>query len=277
MSSKLGVSSYMFYWGILYLHLSAEQLIEKTAELDLRVLQICDNLPLIGLTVNQLDSLREIGYQKNVTLEVGTRGFDQDELHTYIGIARRLGSNILRFVPWSGKETLSKLSVKTLVDFLNPLLKDCENNKVIIALENHSELADEDLVKIVGKINSPYLRICLDTANSTGLLQKPLDTVRLLAPSTISLHLKDFVVTKRAGKGYMISGAPLGKGWLDIPAVFAALERQHRHPSVLLELWVDPCKSESETLQKEEEWIRQSVDYAKLTLKPNLHKEFDIQ
>jgi sugar phosphate isomerase/epimerase len=265
-SEKLGISSYLFFWAIQYLHLSAEQIVEKTADLELHVLQICDNLPLSSLSDRELEALRALAASKSIALEVGTRGFDQDELRRYIEIARRLGSKILRFVPWSGKEELSSLSVEALANFIQPLLKDCETFDVSLAIENHSEIADEDLVRLVTKIKSPYVGICLDTANSTGLLQKPLETVRLLAPFTLSLHLKDFTVLKKGGKGYVISGIPLGQGWLDVPAVFNALQSQHKRPNILLELWVDPCPSEPETLQKEEYWIRQSIDYARRTI-----------
>lgn len=269
MSGELGVSSYLFFWAIQYSGLSASELIEKTAALDLHILQICDNLSLNGIPPDQLDALRELARRKNVALEVGTRGFDQDELFAYINIAERLGSKILRFVPWSGAETLSRLSIEALADFLKPLLHACELHQVTIALENHSEITDEDLVRLVDAIHSPFLGICLDTANSTGLLQKPLQTVELLAPHTVSLHLKDFVVTKKAGKGYAISGVPLGQGWLDIPAIFDTLKRNKRQPNVLLELWVDPCESQQETLQKEDNWIRQSVDFARSILENN--------
>ena len=267
MISKLGLSSYIFYWGIQYHKYSVTQLVEMTAGLDLHVLQICDNLPLTGLLPNQLDSLREFACSKSLALEVGTRGFDRDELYSYIKIAVQLGSPILRFVPWSGQETLSKLSIGTLSDFLKPVLDACENHHVTIALENHSEISDEDLARLVEDMHSPYLGICLDTANSTGLLKKPLETVELLAPYTVSLHLKDFQVTKRAGKGYVISGVPLGKGWLDIPAVFDILAKYHKQPNVLLELWVDPCEVEQTTLQKENDWIEESISYARKIIK----------
>jgi Sugar phosphate isomerases/epimerases len=262
MTFELGLSSYIFYWGIQYRKLSATQLVEMTVGLGLHVLQICDNLPLIKLLPEQIESLGELACSKNLALEVGTRGFDQNELYSYIEIAARLGSPILRFVPWSGLETLSKLTIGGLSDFLKPMLESCENHQVTIALENHSEISDVDLVRLVEDMHSPYLGICLDTANSTGLLQKPLETVELLAPYTVSLHLKDFQVTKRAGKGYVISGAPLGKGWLDVPAVFRTLAKYNKQPNVLLELWVDPCDAEQSTLQKENDWIEQSIGYA---------------
>jgi L-ribulose-5-phosphate 3-epimerase UlaE len=267
MTSELGLSSYIFYWGILYRQLSATQLVEMTAGLGLHVLQICDNLPLTNLLPEQLESLRELAHSRNLALEVGTRGFDQNEMYAYIEIAAKLGSPILRFVPWPGAETLSKLTPSGLSDFLKPVLEACENQHVTIALENHSEIADADLAQLVEDMHSPYLGICLDTANSTGLLQKPLETVELLAPYTVSLHLKDFQVTKRAGKGYVICGAPLGQGWLDISQVFRILEKYHKQPNVLLEQWVDACETEQSTIQKENDWIEQGIGYAqKFTL-----------
>ena len=137
------------------------------ADLDLHVLQICDNLPLTGLSARELDDLRLFASSKSIALEEGTRGFDQGDLRIHIEIAQRLGSKILRYVPWSGAEELSTLSIEVLFDFIQPLLKDFESFDVTLALENHAEIADEDLVKLISELNSPYVGICLDTARSS--------------------------------------------------------------------------------------------------------------
>jgi 3-oxoisoapionate decarboxylase len=120
------------------------------------------------------------------------------------------------------------------------------------AIENYFDLPAAQLAEFVGRVDDERVGVCLDTANSIGILERPLETEALLAPYVVSLHLKDFVVTKPV-QGYRVSGAPLGQGWLDAPAVLDMLERTGRPFNVLLELWVDPAETHEATVRKEEE------------------------
>jgi L-ribulose-5-phosphate 3-epimerase UlaE len=78
----------------------------------------------------------------------------------------------------------------------------------------------------------------------------------------VSVHLKDFTVLKHRA-GYQITGAPLGKGWLDVSATLALLTRSPRRPRLLLELWVEPGPDKDETARKEQAWLVASLDYAR--------------
>jgi sugar phosphate isomerase/epimerase len=220
----------------------------------------------------ELDELKVLARQRNIFLEVGTRGFDQDELCAYIEIAKRFDSPILRFVPWNGGEAQSRLSIDGLMQFLQSLLPACQEYGITLALENHFDIPEDDLARIVLRMNHPNLGICLDTTNSTGLLQHPLKTVETLAPYAVSLHLKDFFVTKNGPKGYTITGCPLGTGWLDLPAVIRLVEEQPRRMNVLLELWVAPADTPEEMVRKEQDWIEQSIAYAKGLLSPRIKR-----
>jgi len=146
-----------------------------------------------------------------------------------------------------------------MVDHLLPF---CREHDITLAIENYFDLSDQDLAAFVQRVNDERVGVCLDTANSTGFLEKPLKTTELLAPYVVSLHLKDFIVTKPV-MGYRISGVPLGQGWLNIPAVLETVSRTGRQPNVLLELWVDPAETPEATLRKEDDWVRQSVAYAR--------------
>ncbi|RPJ50470.1 MAG: hypothetical protein EHM21_04915 [Chloroflexi bacterium] len=267
MDGELGLSSYIYFWSIQYLGLSSKDLVERTAELGLRVLQICDNLPLLGLSERELDALKNVARERNVILEVGTRGFDPAEMHEYIRITERLEAKILRFVPWMGNEDRRAVSVDEIVAFLTPLLPACQERGITMAIENHFDVADEDLAEVVRRINHPNLGTCLDTTNSTGLLQHPMKTTEILAPYAVSLHLKDYYVTKKGPKGYTISGCPLGTGWQDLPALIREVEKYNRPMNTLLELWTEPCDTPEETMHKEQAWIEQSAAHAKNLLK----------
>jgi sugar phosphate isomerase/epimerase len=243
--------------------LTAWDLLDKIRSLGLAVLQICDNVPLIDWDRSSLQQLREAAQRQGVILELGARGLNVDNLRAYLDIAAALQAHLLRIVPWAGSRTEHGLPIDRLYAVVDQLLPFCQEHDIMLAIENHFDVPDQDLAEFVRQVNHVRVGVCLDTANSTGFLQKPLETAKMLAPYVVSLHLKDFVVTKKPGIGYWISGVPLGQGWLDIPAVLDIVDRAGRQPNVLLELWMAPAETHEATLHQEEDWVRQSVAHAR--------------
>jgi sugar phosphate isomerase/epimerase len=268
MNLKLGLSSYAYYWAVQTTGphqsspLSAWDLLEKVTALDLEVLQICENLPLIDLAPGDLIGLGEAARRLGVILEVGARGSDVESLIRYLEVTHLLGAHLLRLSPWSGLKVQQRFAIDKLRQVVDQLLPRCREYEVTLAIENYFDLPDQELAAFVQGVKDDHVGVCLDTANSVGLLEKPPRTAELLAPFAVSLHLKDFVVSKPV-MGYVVSGVPLGQGWLDAQAVLDVVSRAGRHPNVLLELWVDPAEDYAATVRKENEWVRQSVDFAR--------------
>jgi sugar phosphate isomerase/epimerase len=268
MLQRLGLSSYAYHWAICatpedgVAPMTAWDLVNKTASLGLKVLQICENLPLIAWDKKSLERLKDLALREDITLEIGARGLDVDLLRSYLNLAQTLSARVLRIVPWSGAETQQKSPIDRLHGVIHQILPFCREHDITLAIENYFDLSDQELAAFVQRVNDKYVGVCLDTANSTGFLEQPLKTAELLAPYVVSLHLKDFVVIKPA-MGYRISGVPLGRGWLDARAVLEVVSQGGRHPNVLLELWVDPAETQEATLCKEDDWVCQSVTYAR--------------
>jgi len=272
MNNRLGLSSYAYYWATKATSseeaspLTPWDLLDKVTALGLEALQICDNVPLMDWEGAELERLGEAARGQGVILETGAQSLDVDYLHAYLDVSHLLGAHILRVVPWAGSETQERLSVGRVHDLVKQLLPLCREHDITLAIENHFDLPDQDLAAVVQRVNDERVGVCLDTTNSTGFLQKPVETAEILAPYVVSVHLKDFVVTKKPGMGYRISGVPLGQGWLDAAAVLEVVGRAGRRPNMLLELWVEPAESHEATLRKEDEWVRQSVAYARSQL-----------
>jgi len=207
--------------------------------------------------------LRETAQRKGVTLEVGASSLKLEYLRAYLDITLALDAHLLRIVPWSGSEAQHKVPLERLYQVVDRFLPFCREHDITLAVENYYDLPDQELAAFIRQVDDERVGVCLDTANSTGLLEKPLETVERLAPYVVSLHLKDFVVRKKTSRGYWISGAPLGQGWLDVPAVLDIVSRTGRQPNVLLELWMDPAKTYEATVRQEDNWVRQSVAYAR--------------
>ena len=81
---RLGLGSYTFAWAIgVPGHpptrpMTAFDLLEAAARLDVQVVQICDNLPLLQLSPAELDRFANRAYELNFQVELGTLGLDPE-------------------------------------------------------------------------------------------------------------------------------------------------------------------------------------------------------
>jgi len=260
---KIGIGSYAYRWAVGYGEflpskpLSPFELLEKAAELDAEVVQFCENIRLQKYQERELRRLRRIAEERSIVIEVGVQEVDLSVLERHLKIAALLGSKLLRVALNTPRK---HPTIDQSVAIINRLLPFLRIENITLALENHFHLSSKEMVELVEKIDSPLVAICLDTANSVGLLEKPLDTVKCLAPYAVSVHLKDFKIIQ-SSVGYVITGAPLGQGLLDVEKVVNILEQSGRNPNIILEFWLDKAEKEDAILQVEEEWVRQSFKY----------------
>jgi len=118
------------------------------------------------------------------------------------------------------------------------------------------------LAQVLERIGSPQVGICLDTVNSLGCGEGPEQVVTRLAPFTISVHVKDFVVRRAPHMmGFVVAGTPAGEGALGVPWLLGKLHAAGRDPNVLLELWPEPESRVEDTIRKEEQWRQASIQY----------------
>ena len=101
---RLGISSYTYPWAIGVPGHSPKcpmrvvDLLDRGAELGVRLVQVADNLPLHELSDGDLDRFERRATGLGIRVEVGTRGIAPDHLRAYLHLAMRLGSPILRLV-----------------------------------------------------------------------------------------------------------------------------------------------------------------------------------
>jgi len=262
---QLGVSSFAFTWAIGIpgyppdRPMTALDLLDKAARLGLSLVQICDNLPLDQLSPAELNTFERRASEVDISVEVGTRGIGPDRLRTYLGLARRLKSPILRVVIDTADHHPSPDEV---VSTLKPLMSEFERARICLAIENHDRFRAQTLAQIIERVGGDFVGVCLDTANSFGALEGPDVVVKALGPRTVNLHVKDFVVQRAGHKlGFSVEGRPAGQGQLDIPWLLEALRIQGRDPNAILELWTPPEEALVATIAKEEAWAKASVEY----------------
>lgn len=98
--------------------------------------------------------------------------------------------------------------------------------KIPLGIENHKDWIADDLAAMLAKHSSEYLGTCLDFGNNIALLDEPMRVIEVLAPYTVSTHLKDIAVAPDS-EGFLLSEVILGQGFLDLPRAIA-LVRQAR-------------------------------------------------
>jgi sugar phosphate isomerase/epimerase len=270
-STKIGLSSYSYSYAVGYPGFEPEQpldafgLVDRTAALQLPVLQIADNCPLDKLPSTGLADLAAYAKQQSVELEVGTRGIETEHLGRYIQIAQTLGAKILRVVIDTAWHQPEFDEIVYLISLVLPQLAD---NNIVLGIENHDRFKAHVFADIVEAVGSPYVGIVLDTVNSFACEENTLQVMDTLAKHTVNFHVKDFKIERiKNSMGLLVTGTPAGQGFLDIPQMVRRLRKEARGDfSSILELWMAPEPNLAETLQKEDRWVKESIAYLKQIL-----------
>src|SRR5205823_922316 len=168
--------------------LTAAGLLDKAAELGVRVVQIADNLPLDRLTDAERDDLLARARRLGVSLEVGTRGCRPDHLRRYLRIAERLGSPVLRTILDADDHEPTPAEA---VELLRAVAPEFKRAGVCLAVENHDRFRAAPLAEIFERVGSPAVGLCLDTANSIGCVENVETLLRVLGRWVVNLHVKD--------------------------------------------------------------------------------------
>jgi sugar phosphate isomerase/epimerase len=120
--------------------------------------------------------------------------------------------------------TLEEQIQKT-IEVLRGVAPIAADHEVVVTMELHVDLRSRELARIMEEVDSPYVRVNLDTANALGLVEDPIDAATILEPFIYSTHYKDTCVYL-TDEGYnWQGGAPLGTGLAELPTVTEILYR----------------------------------------------------
>jgi 3-oxoisoapionate decarboxylase len=169
--------------------------VDRTADLGVRLFQICDYPLLESYEPDDLDHLRNHASRRNVKLELGTRGVRPEHLRRYLDIGRRLDATMLR----SMINTSDHRSPAEAISLLTSVTQEFEEAGVTVALETYEQVPVATLVDIVRRVDSQAVGICIDPANCVAALELPTATVEAVAPYVSNIHVKDFAFSRRDG------------------------------------------------------------------------------
>jgi 3-oxoisoapionate decarboxylase len=271
---KLGINSYTFMWSIGFrgpnpafpdhearpeYPLTALGLLEKARQYGLHLVQTGPNLAFDQLTEEEKAVFLRRAQEWEITLELGTRGLDEDHLLKQVALAKQMGARLIRTLPEIGGQYAAE--ARLILPALCKILPVLEREQIQLALENGRTPAVE-LRAALDEISSPYVGVVLDMVNSMALPEGWKEVTRLLAPHTMCLHYKDFTI-RRAWHmmGFLVEGAPSGMGMLETGWLFEQLRASPYDFNVLIELWPPEQETLAQTIALEQSWADTSVQY----------------
>lgn len=265
---KLGIGTYCYMWAIGFKFgdqearpprpMTALGLLERAVELGVHLVQYGPNLSLGALTARELDELVACAQQAGVEIEVGTRGLETDHLRRQVEIAKRTGSKLIRTIPEIGGKSIEAREVPQHLEQIAPLL---EQEDVKLGLEN-GKIPAKELAWALDQVKSPQLGVVLDMANSLAISEGWRYVTEILAPYTICLHHKEFIVQRVwYMMGFTVEGRPAGTGQVDTPWLLAALDKAGARYNVILEVWPPEQPTIEESIALEDKWVRESIPY----------------
>lgn len=261
----IGISSFTYSWAIGVpgkepeICMTAYDLIDKAVEFQVPIVQIADNLPLHNFSASELSEIKDYAEKSGIRIEVGSRKMTASNLSEYIALAAFFNSPILRFVIDGPGFEPSKEEIDQIIKNAIP---DLEQNGTILALENHDRFSAVEYREIIENADSSWVGICLDSVNSMGAGDDINTIIKVLAPLTVNLHMKEFMISRISHQmGFVIEGRPLGNGMLPVQKLLDEVGKECG--SVILEQWAPPETELNKTIEKELDWSVKSIRYLK--------------
>jgi 3-oxoisoapionate decarboxylase len=271
---KLGINTYTYMWSIGFqganpaypdraarpaAPLTALGLLEKARELGIHLVQTGPNLPLDRLPESELERFIRAAREWDIALELGTRGLDPAHVVRQVTLAKRLGVTLIRTLPEIGGQYARE--ARQLLPALAELRPVLERDGIRLAVET-GRLPAAELKAVLDEIDSPLIGVVLDTVNSLAVPEGWKDVARALAPHTMCLHYKDFVI-KRAWHmmGFICEGTSSGQGQVDARWLLETLTASPYDFNVIIELWPPEQASLEDTVRLEHQWAEKSVPY----------------
>jgi sugar phosphate isomerase/epimerase len=270
-TARVGLGSFAYRYAIGFGDvqpphpMSVLDFVDAAHRLGFEGVQLCENLDYASLGKAELLAVKERADELGLFIEVGMRDATVANLKHHLEIAELLSARLLRVVLGQNRpfpeEAPEKLVMES-IENLRAVLPIAKRIGVSIGIENHFDLPSADLVRIVRALNDPGVGMILDTTNGLGFMERPEETLEALKPYLLSLHLKDYVISK-VEAGYFVTGATLGAGRLNTAAVLGQAIAANPNLSLIIELTIRRQEKQAlqETLRSEEQAIKDSLEY----------------
>lgn len=219
--------------------ITVPQLMEQALAAHLQGVEI----PVSLLQGEDIPSVARMARERGLFITLATGGYTAGPLIDAIHLGAQLGAETVRTVvggakiggdrsPLAGRwqpflqEVLTQLQEATTI---------AEKTGVNLAVENHQDLASEELLWLCESIGSAQFGITLDAGNPLATAEEPLDYFNRVAPYLKNVHLKDYSIYL-SEEGYRLVRCPIGQGVIDFPALFKILANTSPNITMSIEL-----------------------------------------
>jgi sugar phosphate isomerase/epimerase len=219
--------------------ITAAQLLEQAAEAGLEGAEI----PVSLLEGDDLGAVAAAARERGMFIVVAAGGCDPKPLSDACDKAVQVGAAIVRTVVGGAdfggdRRKLAgrwQLFLREALAGLKEAALAAERTGVTLAVENHQDLASEELIWLCEQIGSASFGLTLDTGNPLATAEEPVDFARRIGPYVKHVHLKDYWVYP-SEEGYRLVRCPLGQGAVDFPALFGLFAEYGRDLTMSVEL-----------------------------------------
>ena len=182
-------------------------------------------------------------------------GLTEQNLGRHLDIAQMFGSDLVRVV-------VGETVVEECLKILRSVLQRLRSQNITVGLENHFDLTTDQLIGIVRELDDERVGLIFDTTNGLGFVERPEEAILKAQPYLVSMHVKDYTIRK-VEAGYLVTGAVLGKGMLDIAAVLCCAAGAPNLRSIILEMTVkrDEAAAAEAVIAWEHAAVLESRDY----------------
>jgi 3-oxoisoapionate decarboxylase len=152
-------------------------------------------------------------------LERGKNWTAYEEMVAGIPNAKAIGADVMRVVGSSlmFRHEPHGPQIKALVKMFKKAVKVAKDAGVKLAVENHIDFTSDEILQLLGEVDSEYFGLNFDTGNFLRLLDDPIKGMEKLAPYVLATHVKDLMPDKNARPTdwHFFAGVPVGKGLID--------------------------------------------------------------
>lgn len=195
-------------------------------------------------TTDDLSNIRALADQHDLELVISAFGTDVHYLTTMTHHAAAVGAKVLRTVvggaDYGGDRRayaggLWAPFMHGVRERLAEVLRTGEKLGISLAIENHQDVASEDILWLCESFDSPWFGMVLDAANPLATGEHPITFARKMLPWIKYLHLKDYTI-HWTDEGYRLVRCPVGAGVIPFAELLSILHAAGKGHSASLEL-----------------------------------------
>jgi sugar phosphate isomerase/epimerase len=184
-------------------------------------------MPIALLEGEDMASLAHYAEEHDLYVVIASSGYDPNKLQAAIDAAALIGAKTIRTVVGGAdfggdrRKMVGKWQsfMQEVLSGLAKAAKAAEEKGIHLGVENHQDVASEELIWLCEQIHSPYFGIVLDAANPLATAEEPVDFAKRILPHIKHVHLKDYWIYL-SEVGYRLVRCPIGQGVVDFPALF---------------------------------------------------------